>query len=390
MTGAGPVDPGSRRWRRGSTVGRLPTVRCSAPRSRRASPRWPSSLRGAPSRSVCRPSERSSAWPVRGTPGARRRTSSRPTRAPGSRWRPAASTGRRLSRTARLSHPGAELRRSLDTYPSASRDSTKSNLAVTLPGESVPLLVASGHADQGQSVRSAPGPAGRDSGGGAVMSAPSLPDRPGLPAVPLPRLDAEHPARAGAGRTATPLTWARATRPRSRISRGAGRRSPATHAVRPNLRPRLTGLLRRLAAACRDEQFWALRSRAVGRELLRSGLCGDVVRPAAPRRGRAARHARPAARAAARRASRSARTAARGSRSCSTRWRRATPARCATACTVSRKRVCAARWPTSSRRTRSRSSPTAPTARSGCAAPSPPPRRSISGCAWWTSTASPP
>jgi hypothetical protein len=69
--------------------------------------------------------------------------------------------------------------------------------------------------------------------------------------------------------------------------------------VRPNLRPRLTGLLRRLAAACRDEQFWALRSRAARRELLRSGLSASG--PArGTRRGRAARHARPAARAATR------------------------------------------------------------------------------------------
>jgi diguanylate cyclase (GGDEF)-like protein len=52
--------------------------------------------------------------------------------------------------------------------------------------------------------------------------------------------------------------------------------------VRPNLRPRLTGLLRRLAAACRDEQFWALRSRAVGRELLRSGLSGEWSGPRHP------------------------------------------------------------------------------------------------------------
>ena len=52
--------------------------------------------------------------------------------------------------------------------------------------------------------------------------------------------------------------------------------------MRPNLRPRLTGLLRRLAAACRDEQFWALRSRAVGRELLRSGLSGEWSGPRHP------------------------------------------------------------------------------------------------------------
>ena len=115
-------------------------------------------------------------------------------RAPGSRWRPAVSTGPTAVANGALCRLGGRARggRSIPT-PRPAELSTKSNLAVTLPGESVPLLVASGHADTDNRSGRRQAPAGRDSGGGAVMSAPSLPDRPGLPAVPLPRLDPEHP-----------------------------------------------------------------------------------------------------------------------------------------------------------------------------------------------------
>ena len=135
---------GSGPWRPGSTAVPLPSGPCCAPRSRRASPRSPSSPPGTAWRSACRPSGPCSASPVRGTRGERRRTSSRPTPAPGSRSRRAVSTGRQPWRTARCPPPAPESRTSRATYPSPESGSTKSNLAVTLPGESVPLLVASG------------------------------------------------------------------------------------------------------------------------------------------------------------------------------------------------------------------------------------------------------
>ena len=70
------------------------------------------------------------------------------------------------------------------------------------------------------------------------MSAPSLPDRPGLPALPLPRLDAEHPGASGCG-----LEWDAADVGESdeaAVADLAGRWATlaGAHAVRPNLRPR--------------------------------------------------------------------------------------------------------------------------------------------------------
>ena len=72
MTGAGPVDPGLAALEAWLDGGPAPDRGVQRAAVRRASPRWPSSLRGAPWRSVCRPSELSSAWLVprhtRGTP----------------------------------------------------------------------------------------------------------------------------------------------------------------------------------------------------------------------------------------------------------------------------------------------------------------------------------
>jgi len=114
------------------------------------------------------------------------------------------------------------------------------------------------------------------------MSAPSLPDRPGLPAVPLPRLDPEHPGVGACGPDCDAADVGESDEAALADLAGRWATLAGAHAVRPNLRPRLTGLLRRLAAACRDEQFWALRSRAVGRELLRSGLSGEWSGPRHP------------------------------------------------------------------------------------------------------------
>ena len=114
------------------------------------------------------------------------------------------------------------------------------------------------------------------------MSAPSLPDRPGLPAVPLPRLDPEHPGVSACGPDCDAADVGESDEVALADLAGRWATLAGVQAVRPNLRPRLTGLLRRLAAACRDEQFWALRSRAVGRELLRSGLSGDWSGPRHP------------------------------------------------------------------------------------------------------------
>ncbi len=114
------------------------------------------------------------------------------------------------------------------------------------------------------------------------MSAPSLPDRPGLPAVPLPRLDPEHPGAGACGPDCDAADVGESDEAAVADLAGRWATLAGAHAVRPNLRPRLTGLLRRLAAACRDEQFWALRSRAVGRELLRSGLSGEWSGPRHP------------------------------------------------------------------------------------------------------------
>ena len=99
------------------------------------------------------------------------------------------------------------------------------------------------------------------------MVAPSLPDRP----------DGESPVRSApapadedyeAAVTDLAAHWAALASP--------------SHPSRPGLAVRLAALLRRLAAACHDEQFWALRARVLGGELLRSGLCGEWSGPLHP------------------------------------------------------------------------------------------------------------
>ncbi len=100
------------------------------------------------------------------------------------------------------------------------------------------------------------------------MVAPSLPDKPGgdsavRSASPV-RDDEEHEAAVA-----------------DLAARWATLASPM-HPARPGLAVRLAALLRRLAAACCDEQFWALRARVLGGELLRSGLCGEWSGPHHP------------------------------------------------------------------------------------------------------------
>jgi diguanylate cyclase (GGDEF)-like protein len=113
------------------------------------------------------------------------------------------------------------------------------------------------------------------------MSAPSLPDRPGLAGAPLPRRETD-PADAGgrgeSGRDAVDPKSADAT---AVADLATGWATLAAEAD-PSLHLRLTALLHRLSAACRDEQFWALRARAIGRELLRTGLSGEWSGPRHP------------------------------------------------------------------------------------------------------------
>ena len=85
------------------------------------------------------------------------------------------------------------------------------------------------------------------------MSAPSLPDRPGLPAVPLPRLDPEHPGVSACGPDCGAADVGKSDEVALADLAGRWATLAGAQAVRPNLRPRLTGLLRRLAAASRDE-----------------------------------------------------------------------------------------------------------------------------------------
>jgi diguanylate cyclase (GGDEF)-like protein len=99
------------------------------------------------------------------------------------------------------------------------------------------------------------------------MVAPSLPDRPdgdGLACPARPESDDDHEAVVA-----------------DLAARWAALASPI-HPARPGLPTRLAALLRRLAGACRDEQFWPLRARVLGGELLRSGLCGEWSGPRHP------------------------------------------------------------------------------------------------------------
>ena len=79
------------------------------------------------------------------------------------------------------------------------------------------------------------------------MVAPSLPDQP----------DGDFPVRSAAPAHAGEENEAAVT---DLAAHWAALASPI-HAARPGLAVRLAALLRRLAAACRDEQFWALRAR---------------------------------------------------------------------------------------------------------------------------------
>jgi diguanylate cyclase (GGDEF)-like protein len=100
------------------------------------------------------------------------------------------------------------------------------------------------------------------------MVAPSLPDRP----------DGDFPVRSAAPAPADEENEAAVI---DLAAHWAALASPI-HVARPGLAVRLAALLRRLAAACRDEQFWALRARVLGGELLRSGLCGEWSGPHHP------------------------------------------------------------------------------------------------------------
>jgi diguanylate cyclase (GGDEF)-like protein len=100
------------------------------------------------------------------------------------------------------------------------------------------------------------------------MVAPSLPDRPGGDGAvrAAPSEGGDEALAAAVDELAT--RWAALASP--------------IHPARPGLAVRLAALLRRLAAACRDEQFWSLRARVLGGALLRSGLCGEWSGPRHP------------------------------------------------------------------------------------------------------------
>ena len=90
-------------------------------------------------------------------------------------------------------------------------------------------------------------------------------------------LDGGSPARSGAPAPA-------GVEREAAVSDLAGRWAALARHPRGPARPGrpARGLLRRLAAASRDEQFWALRARVLGGELLRSGLCGEWSGPHHP------------------------------------------------------------------------------------------------------------
>jgi diguanylate cyclase (GGDEF)-like protein len=104
------------------------------------------------------------------------------------------------------------------------------------------------------------------------MVAPSLPDRPDgdSPFWSIPHAcdDADRDTECEAAVVDLATRWATLASP--------------VHPARPDLAVRLAALLRRLAGACRDEQFWPLRARVLGGELLRSGLCGEWSGPRHP------------------------------------------------------------------------------------------------------------
>jgi diguanylate cyclase (GGDEF)-like protein len=113
------------------------------------------------------------------------------------------------------------------------------------------------------------------------MAAPSLPDHPGSAAASLHQMGsdgAETDDRFGPDSDVPDVPGADA----GAVADLAGRWARLAVDAHPGLHKGLAGLLHRLAAACRDEQFWALRSRTVGRELLRSGLSGEWSGPRHP------------------------------------------------------------------------------------------------------------
>jgi diguanylate cyclase (GGDEF)-like protein len=113
------------------------------------------------------------------------------------------------------------------------------------------------------------------------MAAPSLPDHPGSAAAQLHQVGsdgAETDDRFGPDSDVPDVPGADA----AAVADLAGRWARLAVDAHPGLHQGLAGLLHRLAAACRDEQFWALRSRTVGRELLRSGLSGEWSGPRHP------------------------------------------------------------------------------------------------------------
>jgi diguanylate cyclase (GGDEF)-like protein len=113
------------------------------------------------------------------------------------------------------------------------------------------------------------------------MAAPSLPDRPGSAAASLHQMSsdgAETDDRFGPDSDVPDVPGADP----AAVADLAGRWARLAVDAHPGLHQGLAGLLHRLAAACRDEQFWALRSRTVGRELLRSGLSGEWSGPRHP------------------------------------------------------------------------------------------------------------
>ena len=206
--------------------------------------------------------------------------------------------------------PGGRGVETADHHPWPAWSSTKRHLCRQAPVSLFPSSVA-----WGRVIRTI-GPVGAGPGRDGNQrrgrdGRPSLPDRP------------------DGGSSVRSATPAASRRPRWRrgavtglAAHWAALASPI-HPSRPGLAVRLAALLRRLAAAGEDEQFWALRARVLGGEQLRSGLCGEV-RSTPSRRGRAARHAG-AARDRLPQVFGLPGAARSGSR-CWTRWRRATPA----------------------------------------------------------------
>ena len=96
------------------------------------------------------------------------------------------------------------------------------------------------------------------------MAAPSLPDHPESAAASLHQMGsdgAETDARFWPDSDVPDVPGADA----AAVADLAGRWARLGVDAHPGLHQGLAGLLHRLAAACCDEQFWALRSRTVGR-----------------------------------------------------------------------------------------------------------------------------